>query len=280
MGSTTSLARTYGVELLFPERPILDFVRMASQLQERDAGIEVVQGATPGSNGLTIAHRDHLVSYDDGTMPAQAMIALATEPAKTSERDRALEQTWDWDEARDAVTGCSWSVLVTDFLASGFEYHTRLKLFHTILEGVLTAVTPKAILWHPSQRIVNPATYVATRRRANPDPLGPAINVRLFRVEGRAPGEMVMDTLGLAALGLPDLQCHFLDLEPGAVAGILYSTAEYLFMHGDIIEDGHTIQGLTVEQHWRCQHEDSLVPPARTIVDIDPGIPYVAGQRS
>jgi hypothetical protein len=87
-----------------------------------------------------------------------------------------------------------------------------------------------------------------------------------------------MDTLGLAALGLPDLQCHFHGLEVNEVAGLLYNTAWYVFENGDVIEDGQTVDG--VDGHrWRCQHEVALVPPEREVLDINPGPRYAAGPR-
>ena len=54
------------------------------------------------------------------------------------------------------------------------------------------------------------------------------LNVRVFKV-GDNPGEMLMDTLGLAAIGLPDLQCHFRDLDLNEVADLL-SKKEFLKM--------------------------------------------------
>jgi hypothetical protein len=93
-----------------------------------------------------------------------------------------------------------------------------------------------------------------------------------------APGEVVMDTLGLAALGLPDLQCHFRNLDRMAVARLLYNTGWYIFSNGDVIADGHTIEGVAPGARWRCRHEDALVPPAREVLDLDPGPPHGAGR--
>ena len=59
------------------------------------------------------------------------------------------------------------------------------------------------------------------------------LNVRLFRVEGGAQGDMLMDTRGLAALGLPDLQMHFRGLNPGRVAGLLFNYGRYIYENGD-----------------------------------------------
>jgi hypothetical protein len=90
---------------------------------------------------------------------------------------------------------------------------------------------------------------------------------------------MIMDTLGLAALGLPDLQCHFRTLVPGEVAAVLHNTAYYLFEHGDVIDDGHTVAGIEPESRWTCQHEKSLLKPSRIVLDLNPGPPFAAGGR-
>jgi Domain of unknown function (DUF4261) len=100
-----------------------------------------------------------------------------------------------------------------------------------------------------------------------------------FYTISNSPGDMVMDTLGLAALGLPDLQCHFRGLEPGRVMALLSNAGYYVYERGDVIEVGHTIEGLEPGSRWRCRHEGSLLPPSRAVLDLNPGPPYAAGGR-
>ena len=88
-----------------------------------------------------------------------------------------------------------------------------------------------------------------------------------------------MDSLGLHLFGLPDVQCHFRDREPGEIAALLHSTATYLFDAGDVIADGNTISSLDGDSTYVCRRERSLVAPARTVLDIDLGDPYAAGDR-
>ena len=38
--------------------------------------------------------------------------------------------------------------------------------------------------------------------------------------------------------------------------------------------------GLEGDEHWRCARERALVPPVRTVLDVDPGDPYAAGRRA
>ncbi len=207
-------------------------------------------------------------------------MALSDKPVDGQRYEPVLQQTRDWADAREVVAHCRASLLVTDFLASRLQYKTRLALFHSVLLSVLDLAPCLAIHWQPSQRLVQPEAYLSARRADEPDPLFPGVNVRLFRVEDRAPGEMVMDTLGLAALGVPDLQCHFVELDPNAVATMLHNSAYYLFERGDVIEDGHTIQGIGPNPRWRCRHEMALVEPERVVIDVNPGPPYVAGNRN
>jgi hypothetical protein len=112
------------------------------------------------------------------------------------------------------------------------------------------------------------------------NPLVGAVNLRMFNIQGgpSGEGEIVMDTLGLEVFGLPDLQCHYNGLPPNAVASHLYNLAGYLFDHGDVIEDGHTVQGLEVDQIWKCQHEESLLDPKRVVLDVCPHTPHSAGR--
>src|SRR5262249_58554930 len=93
-------------------------------------------------------------------------------------------------------------------------------------------------------------------------------------------GDMLMDTRGLADVGLHDLQCHFRDLDPTAVARVLFNTAVYIFANGPVIESGQTVAGIEPDSRWRCQFENALLEPKREILDLNPGKPYAAGNRS
>src|SRR5258706_439837 len=114
---------------------------------------------------------------------------------------------------RLCVAAATSAVLVTDFMSGGLEYHERLDLFQRALLGVLSVVPCLAVHWQPSQQVIDPSAYRAASEKPPADLFfAGALNVRLFNIEN-SPGDFVMDTLGLAALGLPDLQCHFRRLD-------------------------------------------------------------------
>jgi hypothetical protein len=103
-----------------------------------------------------------------------------------------------------------------------------------------------------------------------------ASNVRLFNVGIGT--EHLMDTLGLAAIGLPDVQCAFSNLDPSWVAGWMYGVATYLFERGDVINDGDVIPAPVAGEHWTCTHEVSRVPPSRTVLNVKPSPAHAASQ--
>ncbi|MNI91289.1 hypothetical protein D3C73_1489270 [compost metagenome] len=94
---------------------------------------------------------------------------------------------------------------------------------------------------------------------------------------------MLVDTLGLYAIGLPDIQYHFHDLNPDDIVGHAYNVASYIFDANAPVKNGETIDGLedgrmSREVRWRCQYEESLIQPIREVMDICPG-EYASGRR-
>ena len=271
-------AHTYNAQLLFDRTPQIRKSDLLDALRRRCGSVEPLDG-NPDSDLLSFVYHDYPVTYADRTIAAQTLMSISPTGLDVAKAEPALEQSWDWPEARAVVMRSRATMLVTDLLSSGLPYKARLSLFQSVVSAVLELAPCSGIYWLPSQRFVESDAYVRSKQAETFDPLFPAINVRLFNITNKAEGETLMDTLGLAALGLPDLQCHFTTLNVNEIARVLYNSAYYLFDKGDVIGDGQTIQGITPGDRWRCQHEDALVKPERVVLDLDPGKPYAAGNR-
>ena len=107
------------------------------------------------------------------------------------------------------------------------------------------------------------------------------VNARFFNIQGT--DDQIVDTLGMYAVGLPDVQYHFHGLDPNRVVNHAYNVASYLFDRNAPVRSGETIDGLlngnmSQEVQWRCQYEDALIQPVRCVMDICPG-EYAAGNR-
>jgi hypothetical protein len=273
-------APTYGVELLYEELPALPKEALCAAIGRRSPESKPLDD-DQRSGALAFVHTEHLVH---GAIPTQCLIVAADKPARAKGDPKALEQSWSWPEAKAVVPGCRVSVLVTDLLSSSLDHRDRLELFQKVLAAVLEVAPCRALHWMRTQQYLRPEAFLAGTADGYRRLLPGTVNVRFYRISGHRdrPGEpsqdMIMDTLGLAALGLPDLQCHFRLLEARAVAAVLYSAASYLFDNGPVIESGHTIAGTNATDRWRCQHAEALVSPKRTVIDVNPGPPFAAGK--
>lgn len=261
---------TYGVELLYERAPSLD-ERVVAAVKASRPGAEVVR-----SGSVVAFHHDVPVHAE---VPAQTAILGTGEVYDPETLAPDLEQTWDWPEAAIAAAKVRSSVLVTDSSSSSLDRATRLRIFLEVLSAAVRATAPIALRWHAANKLVRPTDLLEVMEAPEPARMARlALNVRLFDIQER-PGEIVMDTRGLAEFMLPDLQVHFRELEPSDIARVLYRSALHVWDRGDVIEDGHTIEGLLPSDRWRCRHAPALIGPGRTVLDLEPGPPFSAGHR-
>ena len=87
---------------------------------------------------------------------------------------------------------------------------------------------------------------------------------------------MLIDTVGMSTLFLPDLQYHFHDMDPNWVVNHAYNVASYILANDNPIKDGETVDGvengeMSRELQWKCQYEDALIQPPRGVLDINMG---------
>ncbi|GFZ33283.1 hypothetical protein CSC2_38090 [Clostridium zeae] len=269
-------ARTYGVEIFTENEPQIQVDELLIKLRRRCGDVELV---TNKDELILFAYKDHIVQYSDGQGPAQIAVMITDKKINMEKLEMSFYQSWGWKDARSAAEKAAYTILVTDMMASGLDYTIRLELFQKTLYSFLEVVPCLAINWHLSQQIIDPEKYKENApENEDYNLLFGSLNVRLFNIEGTE-NETLMDTIGLGALGLPDLQCHFKNIDVNRIANILYTYGDYIFKNGDVINDGETIQGLTVNDKWSCRHEISLLEPKRVVIDINPGEEFSAGNR-
>lgn len=279
MTLSDGFAPTYNVELLCETTPVVRKRPLFEAIRRYCPNAEPLD-REPDHGLLAFAHPDHMVRFTDGELPAQTLIAVAEKAPDVSKLQPAVQQSWSFPDAQHVVGRATASVLVSDVMSSHLDCRERVWLFLNVLRGVLDVVPAVGIHWVPSAQVTDPAEF---RKASSAAPAqqffaGP-MNVRFFNIENSSEDKL-MDTLGLAAIGLPDLQCHFRGLDPGEVSRTLCNTAYYLFEEGDVIENGHTVEGIAPGSMWSCQHENALVPPNRVVLDLNPGAPFAAGNRA
>jgi hypothetical protein len=252
------------VKVLYEHAPQLDAEAIAARVRQT-LPKTVVVAYEPG---VLLAHEDFPIAVEQGT---KAILTMIGAPDADERGDFDLTQSWSFRDAADAVGTATATLLVAEMLGAGGPPQHRVRAFKAALEAVAELTRPLAI-WSPAaQEMLAPNDLT---RHA----LAGLVNVRLFQVEDEQ-DEMLMDTLGLHTLGLPDFQMHFRGLDETVIATRLTTLAIHVFEHPeDRIETGHTVSGPNGER-WRVQFEQALAGPNRIVLDIDPGPPHAAGER-
>jgi hypothetical protein len=171
----------------------------------------------------------------DRARPLLVQIFRAPTHAYASRLNEALAWSPAWPGCRDALMECTASIVVAMAPYREVNHATLLLAFLMVLDTVLLwipeVMREQAVLfWMPAQQVLPIERYRALRTELGP--CGPAVNVRIGG-SGR-PGELIADTLGLAELGLPDLQTVSRD-DPERVSGQLLLAAQRVFV-GDRLD--------------------------------------------
>lgn len=224
-----------------------------------------------------IFHTDHRVKYSDAEVPAQTAILATDQPLQLDAYQQDIQQSWGCSGAEALLRGCKEARLITEMMSQLLPPQDRVSLFHGVLRAMIEVTAPDALVFKHSQQVVAAADYLAACSEA-PILRPGSLNVRFFNISN-SDGDMIMDTRGLAEIGLHDLQCHFCSLDPKEVARVLLNTAIYIFENGSVIQSGHTVAGIEPNSRWRCQFENSLLEPKREVLDLNPGKSYAAGMR-
>jgi len=257
---------SYVVELLYDELPLFSRDEVLAKLRDRCGAASAMDNAKDG--GLNFFFPDLRAPFKDSTVPVQVAMTVTPGQLPVEQVMATMKQTWDWGEAKDVVARHQAIVTVSDLLASGLPYKSRLGFFQNVLCGILELLMPLAIRWRASGKFVNPNVLTAALEPGpKRDAIRGAVNVRRTLV--KSAGGVVLDTLGLGALGLPDFEVSLGDRMPPPFELMLKSVARYEYDLGDVIADGRTVKGGT--ESFRLTRATASVEPKRDVFVLRPG---------
>jgi hypothetical protein len=233
---------TLTAELWFEAEPRLD----------REALVAEIPGAELADE--LVVHPRFVHTSGDGKRATIGTVLAAPEGKPEPGFVPTTAQTWDWPQADQALAAARHSLVVSEIFGRLHPYRDRIAAFLGTLTAAAEQTRPAAIWLPNSQRVLEPSAL---------DELSAFTNVRLFRAPD---GSLVMDTLGLHALGLPDVQRHFTGADPTDVAATLFGVAAYELAHGDVIADGDTIG----DEPLRAEPTAAYIAPARNVLNLSP----------
>ncbi|BCZ48490.1 hypothetical protein psyc5s11_45570 [Clostridium gelidum] len=269
-------AETYSVELYMREQPIILENKLLENIKKYCGNVEIISNQ---DTNITFSFTDYVLEYKNASVPVSIMISMSDEEPDGEKLKRSLEQSWNYDKDRESIKNCKIKVIVTDLMAIGLEYTKRVELFQKALYAIVELIPCVGINFHITEQVISREDYLGNNPLNDEyDPLFGLLNVRLFNIEGKE-NEYIMDTLGLSAVGLCDLQCHFKNLNTDEVSNILYSYGYYIFDNPDAVDDMKAIEGISENDKWKCQHEVALAEPERVVLDINPGKEFSSESR-
>ena len=252
---------------MFFEKPNLDADKILKELKLHFSKID----NSSNDKAFLYFFPDIQIQLQDSSIPAQCTVFLPNEDdSKPVIADEAFQQNWHWNEAGDSAKSCKYEVLISDFMTRTLDYKTRFNLFAYFLSAVTTATSPLVVYSLTSQKLIKPADVTNSMASKENRYLESFIKVRLYNISNGDSGDLLMDTIGLHSLGLPDIQIRFANLDEGRIAGLLWNYAYYIFEQGDVIENGNTLLGLEPNSKWKCERQLSLAAPERLIINVQP----------
>lgn len=196
--------------------------------------------------------------------------------------DIAMSQLWDCPDGEQILSSCKYQVVATDMMAAGLNYKERAEMLVHYAEALVEMFPScKAIIFENSKKML---TREAIQNCTVPEEMRfihYAVNVRFFRISGT--DDMLVDTLGMNTLFMPDLQYHFHGLDPNQVVNHAYNVLSYIYDADNPLKSGDTIDGIkdgqmSQEVMWTVRYEDSLIQPLREVIDMNMG-EYASGAR-
>ena len=282
LSQEAEFSHMFMIELLFEERPaLIDRDALEKAAREKFGEIETVMS---GDEMISFAVKKYTAHFKEGDIPPMAVLAqgLEFDSSSVSEFDRY--QLWDVRDGGELLDKCRFKCFVSEMMSAVMDYKDRCEMMMDWLECVLPLMPECTAVWVPSAgKLMLPEAVLGNNIPREQRFVHRCVNARFFNIDG-TDGDMIVDTLGMYAVGLPDVQLHFNGLEPDAVVDYAYNICLYNYDENAPIESGETIDGIgedgriSMDVQWTCQYEDALIQPVRTVLDINPA-EFAAGKR-
>ncbi len=187
--------------------------------------------------------------------------------------EKAIGQMWNCMAERDKILSeCRYHMIAYDEQAATLQAHDKADMLMDYMEA-LVEIYPgcEAVYFMNSGKLIKASEIRNHEVPREERFIYFAVNARFFYLNQR--DNLVVDTLGMDALMLPDLQFHFHDADAEWIMSYAYNLASYIFRNNNPIKEGDTIDSiykgeLVEEIQWTCSYKNALVKPERMVIDI------------
>ena len=210
---------------------------------------------------------------ENKNMPPMLMLTKACEIEKPVMNEMDISQTWNCPEAEEILASCKYQVFANDMMAAGLHYLERAEMLTDYVDALLEIYpTCKAVVFETSKKMYTRDALVNCNVAKEDKFIYYAVNVRFFNIQGT--DDMIVDTVGMGTLFMPDLQYHFHGMDPNWVVNHAYNVLSYMFARENPIKSGDHIDGvkdgrMCRDVQWNVRYEGALIQPLREVIDFN-----------
>lgn len=215
-------------------------------------------------------------------IPPQLMIMECVKIEQPVMDEISASQLWDCQNGQEILESCKYQVIATDVLAGGLYYKDRAEMLVGYIEALVELYPScKAVVFETSKKMFTRDSILNCSVLKEKRFIYYAVNVRFFNIQGTE--DMLIDTIGMSTLFMPDLQYHFHGMNPDAVVNHAYNLLSYIYENENPIKSNDHIDGIdgdtiSTNVQWNLQYENSLIQPVREVIDVNMG-EYASGSR-
>lgn len=181
-------------------------------------------------------------------------------------------QFWNVPNRDDILSKCKYNILISDCLSFNMPYRIRCDIISRWLDICMKLFPQcKAVWFIPSGNLLTAEQVKKNPYKGDLRFLQGGLNVRIYKLEGTE--GILVDTLGLYSIGLPDVQYCFKELNHTDVMLHAAKLGAYIYENNSPIKDGDTIEGficrdIKSDVQWKCQKKQSLLTPKREVINV------------
>lgn len=281
-GPTEQQGMVFLVHLLMEEKCTMPDEDLMNSIMRKHLGDVECFSYNETMAGFAASEYTTYFEKEEKDIPVQLMITECIKIKEPIMDEISVTQTWNCPESSDILQNCQYHVVATDLLAAGLHYKDRAEMLVKYVDALVEMFpTCKAVVFETSKKMLTRDAIIDCDVPMESRFIYYAVNVRFFNVQGS--DDMLVDTIGMSTLFMPDLQYHFHSMDPNFVVNHAYNVLSYLYAAENPLKSGDSIDGIkdgemSMEVQWKVQYENALIQPAREVIDLNMG-EYAAGRR-
>lgn len=222
---------------------------------------------------------------DDKKMPIMIQLTNYKDTVDYQPDEMTLNQMqWSCPDYKKVLENYKYHIIAFDIFDECIkDYKKRAELTVRTAEALIEIFpTCKAIIFEHSGKMLMREDIINCSIPEDNKFIEYTVNIRFFNIQGT--DDMVIDSIGMDLINLPDIQYHFHGIDPNQIVNHAYSILSYIYANNPEFMPNDTIDGLKdgklcASEPWRVNYEDSLIQPIRLVLDVNIG-KFASGIRS